>query len=284
MKTKSVKSRMMVSLLVIAMVAALIGGGTMAWFTAKADAPVNEFTAGTVMIDVGEEVVYGEDMDNVNPGDCFLKCIEVTNTGTKEMELRLDGVEFDIEMNWDWIGDHFDELCFTEDYDGLEALQEAYDDGEFEIPAFVAPCPDSGWVMEYVKDEDNNITGFNFFYAGGPVAPGDSTNLCLVVVFDGEMMGNIWQAAQFNQVNGVFNAVQASNDAPAEVWGDAWNPDWLAMGAEEALREGTSNAYADYFWVEGDFQFEDCCDVEEENGNDNDGNGNDNDEENDVGV
>ena len=281
---KSIKSRMMISLLVISMVAALIGGGTMAWFTAKADAPVNEFTAGTVMLEVGEEVVYGEDMENVNPGDCFLKCIEVTNIGSKAMELALLGVDFEVIIDWDWIEDHFDELCFTEDYDGLEALQEAYDDGEFEIPAFLAPCPDSDWVMEYVKDEDNNITGFNFFYAGGPVAPGESANLCVVVVFDGEMMGNIWQAAQFNQLNGVFNAVQASNDAPAEVWGDAWNPDWLAMGAEEALREGTSNAYADYFWVEGDFQFEDCCDVEEENGNDNDGNGNDNDEENDVGV
>lgn len=281
---KSIKSRMMISLLVISMVAALIGGGTMAWFTAKADAPVNEFTAGTVMLEVGEEVVYGDDMGNVNPGDCFLKCIEVTNSGTKAMELALLGVDFEVIIDWEWIGDHFDELCFTEDYDDLEALQEAYDDGEFEIPAFVAPCPDSGWVMEYVKDEDNNITGFNFFYAGGPVAPGESVNLCVVAVFDGEMMGNIWQAAQFNQVNGVFNAVQASNDAPAEVWGAAWNPDWFAMGAEEALRAGTSNAYANYFWVDGEFQFEDCCDVEEENGNDNDGNGNDNDEENDVGV
>ena len=292
---KSIKSRMMISLLVISMVAALIGGGTMAWFTAKADAPVNEFTAGTVMLEVGEEVVYGEDMENVNPGDCFLKCIEVTNSGTKAMELALLGVDFEVIIDWEWIFNNWDALCLSETYGTLEeldiasatALEGLFETDDYNLPenpAFIAPCPDSDWVMEYVKDEDNNITGFNFFYAGGPVAPGESANLCVVVVFDGEMMGNIWQAAQFNQLNGVFNAVQASNDAPAEVWGDAWNPDWLAMGAEEALREGTSNAYADYFWVEGDFQFEDCCDVEEENGNDNDGNGNDNDEENDVGV
>lgn len=39
------------SMVVIALAAALVGGGTMAWFTAKVDAPQNEFTAGTVMIE-----------------------------------------------------------------------------------------------------------------------------------------------------------------------------------------------------------------------------------------
>ena len=238
----------------------------MAWFTAKDDAPVNEFTAGTVMIDVGEEVVYGEDMDNVNPGDCFLKEIEVENMGTKEMELRLDGVEFDIVMDWDWIGDHFDELCFTGDYDNLEALEEAYNDGDFEIPAFLAPCPGSGWVMEYVKENDE-ITGFNFYYADGPIGPGETVTLSVVVVFDGEMMGNIWQAAEFNQINGVFEAVQASNEAPSEVWGADWDPAWLAMDCEGALIEGTSGAYAAYFYTGGSFNFEDCCSQNNDNNN-----------------
>lgn len=258
------KSRMLVSLLVIALVAAVMGGGTMAWFTAKADAPVNEFTAGTVMIGVDEEVVWSEsDMGNVNPGDCFLKCIEVTNTGSKAIELRLDDVGFEIELNWDWLEANFDALCFaTEEYDDINELKAAYEAGDFEIPLFIAPCPDSGWVMQYVKDE-GEITGFEFYYTGGPVAPEETVSLCVVAVFDGEMMGNLWQGADFNQIGGTFQAVQASNDAPAEVWGEGWN--WAeGLDDEAALRAGTSNAYADYFWVESVFQFADCCDQNEE--------------------
>ena len=252
------KSRMMISMLVIALVAAVIGGGTMAWFTAKADAPVNEFTAGTVMIDVGEEQVWGADMENVNPGDCFLKCIEITNTGSKNLELRLEDVGFAVIIDWEWIGENFEALCFTEGYEDVDSLKDAYADGAFEIPAFLAPCPDSGWAMQYVKDDDGNITGFEFYYNDGPIAPGETVSLCLVVEFNGEMMGNIWQGAEFNQINGVFQAVQASNDAPDAVWGAGW--DWAeGLDDEAALREGTSNAYADYFWVDGEFQFKACC-------------------------
>ncbi len=263
------KKRMLMSMLVIALVAAVIGGGTMAWFTAKADAPVNEFIAGSVMLEVGEEVVYGEDMENVNPGDCFLKCIEVENKGTKEMELRLVDIGFDVTIEWDWLEDHFYELCFTEDYEDIEDLQAAYEAGDYEIPAFFAPCPDSGWVMEYVKEEDE-ITGFNFYYAEGPVAPGESVNLCVVASFDGGLMGNIWQTAQFNQVNGTFQAVQASNEAPNEVWGADWNPEWLEMEPWEALVEGTSSSYADYFYDEDGFKFDECCDQANEENEEND--------------
>ena len=257
------KSRMLMSMLVIALAAALIGGATMAWFTAKTDAVENTFTAGTVMISA-DETVYSDDLDmgKVNPGDCFVKCFTVTNDGNKAIELRLEDVGFEIKIDWDWLGDNFEALCFTEDYDDIDQLKGAYEAGEFEIPVFIAPCPDSGWAMEYVK-EDDEIVGFEFYYTGGPIAPDETVKLCLVTVFDGEMMGNLWQAADFNQVNGMFQAIQASNDAPDAVWGAGWN--WAeGLDAEAALREGTSNAYANYFYVEGEFQFEDCCDLAEQ--------------------
>jgi len=254
------KSRLLISVLVIALAAAMIGGGTMAWFTAKDDAPVNEFTAGTVMIQAGEEFVWGEDMDNVNPGDCFAKCIQVYNTGTKDIELRLEDVGFEVDIDWTddgWLAENFAALCFGEDnYNDIGALETAYNNGEFENPAFIAPCPDSGWAMEYVK-ENGEIVGFNFYYTDGPIAPGDSVELCAVVAFDGELMNNVWQAADWKQINGVFEAVQASNNAPAEVWGAGW--DWAdGLSAAAALQQGTSTAYANYFYENGTFLFADC--------------------------
>ncbi len=257
------KRQMIASFMVIALVAAVMGGATMAYFTAKADAPENEFVAGTVMIDAHDEVVYcGSDPTNVNPGDCFLKCIEIENTGSKAIELRLVDVGFNITIDWDWLDDHFDALCFSEDdFEDIDALHRAYTDGEFEIPVFIAPCPDSDWVMKYVK-ENGVITGFEFYYAGGKIEPGDSVDFCVVVVFDGEMMGNLWQGAIFEQWGGVFQAVQASNDAPEAVWGADWDPAWLAMDPDDALIAGTSGAYAAYFYHEGAFLFQDCCDCD----------------------
>jgi predicted ribosomally synthesized peptide with SipW-like signal peptide len=43
--------------LTVALVAALIGGGTMAWLTAKAEAPQNTFTAGNVTIEAGQTAI-----------------------------------------------------------------------------------------------------------------------------------------------------------------------------------------------------------------------------------
>jgi len=55
----------------ILLAAALIGGGTMAWFTAKADAPENEFIAGSVMIEAGTTYLYGLEFKEGDVGEVF---------------------------------------------------------------------------------------------------------------------------------------------------------------------------------------------------------------------
>ena len=50
---KIIKTRIFTSLLAIAFAAAMIGGATMAWFTAEAEGPEATFTAGTVNIAAG---------------------------------------------------------------------------------------------------------------------------------------------------------------------------------------------------------------------------------------
>lgn len=78
------KSRMLISMLVIALVAAVIGGGTMAIFTDNAELGEAEFVAGTVKVSADG----GVKVPNWNPGDEdeFEFCIE--NEGSKDAYVR----------------------------------------------------------------------------------------------------------------------------------------------------------------------------------------------------
>ena len=85
------KSRMIISLMVIALAAALIGGATMAWFTdSDASEPVT-FTAGTLLIDIegdnfAQQINSEEiNLDILNPGDEFEFEFDVVNEGTKNL-------------------------------------------------------------------------------------------------------------------------------------------------------------------------------------------------------
>ena len=195
------KSRMLISLLVIALAAAAIGGATMAWFTAEAnleqDGEQVTFTAGTVVVNVDEvpEITTMEDrsIDNVNPGDCATICWNILNEGTKRAELRVK-----VDSGW---GDEVDEA---------------------EQVVFFAPTPDSGWVMYEDEDEEG---GLWLYYINGPVEPvseeDEGVKLCLVVGFDGPSMDNRYQGFDYS-IGGTVYAVQASNGAPEDLWGEAW--------------------------------------------------------------
>ena len=81
------KSRMIVSFMVIALAAALIGGATMAWFTDSdtVDEPIT-FTAGTLLIDLTDPVqTTNINIGNLNPGDEFEYEFEVVNDGSKNL-------------------------------------------------------------------------------------------------------------------------------------------------------------------------------------------------------
>jgi predicted ribosomally synthesized peptide with SipW-like signal peptide len=81
------KSRMLISMLVIALAAAVIGGATMAWFTDSDESTPVTFTAGTLLIDLTEPQLTQEfaekDMGILNPGDTWEYEFEVKNVGTK---------------------------------------------------------------------------------------------------------------------------------------------------------------------------------------------------------
>lgn len=212
------KSRMLISLLVIALAAAAIGGATMAWFTAEAnleqDGEQVTFTAGTVVVNVDEvpEITTMEDrsIDNVNPGDCATICWNILNEGTKRAELRVK-----VDSGW---GDEVDEE---------------------EQVVFFAPTPDSGWVMYEDEDEEG---GLWLYYINGPVEPvseeDEGVKLCLVVGFDGQDMDDRYQGKEY-RIGGTVEAVQSTNGAPEDLWGEAW---------EEVKSEGyTDDSLKAYF-------------------------------------
>ena len=80
------KARIMMSMLVIALAAALVGGATMAWFTDQADIGGNEFKAGRLTIDVADRnknttFNLGE-IGKMEPGDITDEAtIRIRNTG-----------------------------------------------------------------------------------------------------------------------------------------------------------------------------------------------------------
>jgi len=207
------KGKVLLSLLVIALAGTLIAGAMGAWFTDDADVPTAEFTAGTVKVNAdGPEysTVEGKSFENVNPGDCGRVAWTIINEGTKDAELRVK-----LEGIWD----------------------------DEELPAdnfYYAPAEGSGWVL--YPDED----GLWLYYTGGPV-PGTfsgvteeerTVELLLVVAFHGEDTGDEYQGKQF-RLGGIVEAVQASNDAPAEVWGEAFTtataPGYEPEGLDEYL-------------------------------------------------
>lgn len=209
------KGKVLLSLLVIALAGTLIAGAMGAWFTDDADVPTAEFTAGTVRVnaDDGPEYFLTEDksFENVNPGDCGKVVWYIINAGSKAAELR-------VKLDESW-GE-----------DGLSTDNFYY-----------APAEGSGWVL--YPDED----GLWLYYTGGPV-PGTfnddaslddrTVKLPLIVAFDGEATDNKYQGKVFT-LSGKVYAVQASNGAPGEVWGEAFTtataPGYEPEGLDEYL-------------------------------------------------
>jgi predicted ribosomally synthesized peptide with SipW-like signal peptide len=84
------KMRAFVSIMIIILALALVGGATAAWFTAQASIQKNEFVAGTVSIDAERGTAHVSKIieDNWNPGDTTDLEICIENEGTKAINLR----------------------------------------------------------------------------------------------------------------------------------------------------------------------------------------------------
>lgn len=190
--------RTILSVAIIILAFAAIGGGTMAWFTDEV-ALENTFTAGTLDIegsDFWTGFAPGAIWNNVNPGDCRNKEFTINNNGTKNALIR-----FQWDGEWgEMVGNTWTPMV----------------DGD---PTLVTVTAPTGWY--------EHTDGWWYYTPNpaDPLAPGAKLEFALKVCIAGAETGNEYQGKSF-KLNFTFEAIQASNNASGDLWGvdSLYNP------------------------------------------------------------
>lgn len=171
--------------------ASLIYGATQAWFTDQKDIAAATFTAGTVIIEAGEEYAIDPMLtENVNPGDTFEPKWTFINQGTKAVVIRIlpDITYLDKDEEPSLSTDNIDDII---------------------LPA--------GWRSEI--EEDRLVLYYNHAIPGtygqeDPDSPdaiaARTATLTFPVTFNGELTDNAYQGSTLT-VTGIIQAVQASH-------------------------------------------------------------------------
>ncbi|MGI6552652.1 MAG: BsaA family SipW-dependent biofilm matrix protein [Bacillota bacterium] len=168
------KKTTLMSLLIVSLVALLAVGGTLAWFTDKAEV-TNEFTAGTLDIVIDNEYT---DFDNWNPGDVTEKSIKVKNKGSKDAYVR-------VKLTKEW--------------------------GSYDGDVFNSSDLDTDNVTLGLNEEEWMKVGDFYYYKD--VLPAEEEVLLLSsVTLDGPETDNDYQGKVF-RITVEADAVQASNNA-----------------------------------------------------------------------
>lgn len=227
-----------VLLTAFALVAILVAGGTMAWFTSNPEAVTNTFKAGTVKIKVNEHGF--KDKTNVNPGDCYDKVVTVKSHGSKATYVR-------VQLTPEWKDKNEEPMTDTDGvvaYGIKDQVLQVFSVGEHEInsddsvsPMFIGyycfKCKDWHWVWEKCpksdpedpKDpedpipvDDKWVYHDGWFYYKEILNKGHETEALIEqVCFDGPSMNDNFQAATFT-LEVKAEAVQASHGAYMDVW------------------------------------------------------------------
>lgn len=203
------KSRMLVSMLVIALAAAVIGGATMAWFTDAAATDEVTFQAGTLMVDVDNpELAEACDvnLERLNPGDCMEWEFDVKNVGTKSANWLLYMCYQDtIGQDNDALGEGQQADLVARNY-GTNGLSEVLEwtitvDDEVVYSGELEGAP-------FVLDE------LDAFGVPGEEGVDSSKKVVVTACLPDEETGNEYQGGKMDILFGV-KAWQTTNDAPA---------------------------------------------------------------------
>jgi predicted ribosomally synthesized peptide with SipW-like signal peptide len=244
--------KMLLIMLAVTVSVAMITAATMAWFTDQDTAGTATFTAGTVKVDVSDEVNLGEqDIGNVNPGDTYELKWTIENKGTKSMvfgvdvDARYTGLNkakfVDEDEDIDEISDFYNEET---GYDngivmknlriGFKDVTSSTNDTEMvwyfdeQDPVDPELLVTPNWTIVYTGPEvtepsDNkyykDFNNFKIYYTGDPLLGSyngepESVDLVLVIEFQGDETHNGYQGSKFH-LGGTVTAVQATNGAPA---------------------------------------------------------------------
>ena len=179
------KKSLLISALVFSLVALLVVGGTMAWFTDSKELD-NKFTAGTVKIKINEHEFT--DIDNWNPGDTTNKKVSVKSEGSKKTYVR-------VALTPVW-GEMVEEEFVPDDSLSVDNV-----------------------ILDVNTDETDDwmLSGGWYYYKGILEADAETSNLLESVTLIGGATGNDYQGKTL-RINVAAEAVQASNDAYKTTW------------------------------------------------------------------
>jgi len=143
----------MVSLLVIAVTAVMVGGASLAIFTDSASNTGNTFATGTVDIALSPAsalVTHG----NMAPGDSVSGDLTVTNSGSLELRYAMtttgdDASTLDEQLECT-IKDSSDTVLYTGPLSGAQLGDRVLDSGDSEVLTFIVELP---------LDTDNDYQG-----------------------------------------------------------------------------------------------------------------------------
>ena len=204
------KKNLLIGLLVFSLVALLVVGGTMAWFTD--DKEVTKLFAEQ-LIELLENEGTGPVVEtNVNPGDTYDKLVEVKSLGSKQTYVRVSIEPVWLELNE---GEEWAESSLPTD--NVELI---FAEGE---PGDKWTAKTDGWY--YYKDilEEDGIT----------------EPLLAEVHIKGSETGNDYQGARLH-IKVEAEAVQASHEA----YKDAWTLESLPSGVQPWTEPGSNNGGA----------------------------------------
>lgn len=144
------KKKLALSAFCIVVAAAVIAGGTLAWFTDTDTIPTNTFVAGILSMDVDDVFDYEDNTyDGWTPGDDIDKLVQITNAGTKRAFLRAQITEVRTQSL------HFEGTELVEYLHALDASNEST-----QLPGVFAATMSGGqWIVPY--DVDGNPREFN---------------------------------------------------------------------------------------------------------------------------
>lgn len=239
------KKRIIMASTVVALVALVIAGGTMAWFTSNPAQVVNSFTAGTVDIKINENGF--QNITNWNPGDITTKDVDITVDSTKKTYVR-------VKLDPSWWYHHGgcgnvgfaaasadSEEQFTDD--SVDQSSQSLVLAERKPVPVPIPLPGNqfakyvklhfvnpeNWVINdkttvkdiadkdgWVNASDINLNGY-IYYKHIVSSEDKSIDVIDKVNFDGNVT-NAYQGKTF-KVGVKAEGVQASHDAYKSVWG-----------------------------------------------------------------
>jgi predicted ribosomally synthesized peptide with SipW-like signal peptide len=211
--------KLFITVLAVALGAALVYGATMAWFTDTAEVADTEFKAGTVEIGAQLDKIdklNGASLEVLNPGDSFDMYWDITNTGSKEIAFRIVP-DFGLTMASGKVNP------YTSDVYCLKTDMFKYVEGT----GWVDTKTDSWEVVNGVNVTGVNNYGLALLYTGtlsGTLegTPGmNAVKFGLNVTFQGDNMTNAFQGAKFT-IGGVVQAIQSHNAYNVTTNPDGW--------------------------------------------------------------